>query len=87
LGALIAAFVGRNALVYAIGIFVCGIIASLLRSWNTCRVAAIAMSIVVLIARERPAWIVASHSFLEVSLGVAVALVATLVSPQRKAVT
>jgi hypothetical protein len=52
LGALIATFVGRNAVVYAVGIFVCGIVASMLRSWSTYRVAAIAMSIVVLIARE-----------------------------------
>ena len=84
LGALIATFVGGNAAVYAGGVFICGMVAAMLRSWSTYRVAAIAMSIVVLIARERPAWIVASHRFLEVSLGIAVALLATLVWPRRQ---
>jgi uncharacterized membrane protein YgaE (UPF0421/DUF939 family) len=83
LGAAIASYVGRSATVYAVGIFVCGILAAVSRSWSAYRVAAITFSIVVLISRG-PAWVFAWHRFLEVSLGIAVALVALLVSQSRK---
>ena len=33
-----------------------------------------ALTIVLLVAHQRPPWIVASHRFVEVSLGIAVAL-------------
>jgi uncharacterized membrane protein YgaE (UPF0421/DUF939 family) len=83
LGAAIASYVGRGAIVYAAGIFVCGILAAVSRSWSAYRVAAITFSIVVLISRG-PAWVFAWHRFLEVSLGIAVALGALLVSQSRK---
>jgi len=74
LGALIATFFSSNWIVYGAGIFVCGIVCSLLRVNSAYRFAAITLSIVLLIAHERPPWIVASHRFVEVSLGIAVAL-------------
>ncbi|HEY4660196.1 MAG TPA: FUSC family protein [Terriglobales bacterium] len=83
LGAVIATYVGRSALVYAVGIFVCGIFAAFSRAWSAYRVAAITFSIVVLISRG-PAWVFAWHRFLEVSLGIAVALIALLVSQPKK---
>jgi uncharacterized membrane protein YgaE (UPF0421/DUF939 family) len=83
LGAAIASYVGRGAIVYAIGIFVCGILAAFSRVWSAYRVSAITFSIVVLISRG-PAWVFAWHRFLEVSLGIAVALIALLVSQPRK---
>jgi len=83
LGAAIATYVGRTAIVYAMGIFVCGILAAASRSWSAYRVAAITFSIVVLISRG-PAWVFAWHRFLEVSLGIAVALIALLVSQRKK---
>jgi uncharacterized membrane protein YgaE (UPF0421/DUF939 family) len=58
LGAAIASYVGRSATVYAVGIFVCGILAAVSRSWSAYRVAAITFSIVVLISRG-PAWVFA----------------------------
>ncbi len=79
LGALIATFFNPNWMVYGAGIFVCGIACSLLRLAAAYRFAAITLSIVLLVAHQRPAWIVASHRFVEVSLGIAVALVVTLV--------
>ena len=82
LGATVATFVGHSAFVYAIGIFVCGVLAAALRLWSAYRVTGIAFTIVVLISRG-PAWVFAWHRFLEVSLGIAVALVATLLTPQR----
>ena len=61
---------------YGTGIFICGIVCSLLRVNSAYRFAAITLSIVLLVAHERAPWIVASHRFVEVSLGIAVALLA-----------
>jgi uncharacterized membrane protein YgaE (UPF0421/DUF939 family) len=46
------------------------------------RFAAITLSIVLLIAHTRPPWIVALHRFVEVSLGIAVALLVTVLWPE-----
>jgi uncharacterized membrane protein YgaE (UPF0421/DUF939 family) len=82
-GATVASYVGHTAIIYAAGIFICGILAAVLRAWSAYRVAAITFSIVVLISRG-PAWVFAWHRFLEVSLGIAVALIALLVSRPKK---
>ncbi len=74
LGALIATVSGPNWIVYGAGIFVCGIVCTLLRLGSAYRFAAITLTIVLLVTHQRPAWIVASHRFVEVSLGIAVAL-------------
>lgn len=85
LGALIATFFGPhwgpNWAVYGGGIFVCGILCSVLRVGSAYRFAAITLTIVLLIAHQRPPWIVAMHRFVEVSLGIGVALVVTRVWP------
>jgi len=87
LGALFATFLGQNWIVYGLGIFACGMISALLRLGAAYRFAAIAFTIVVLIAHTRPPWIVATHRFVEVSLGIAVALLVTVVwpVPQKRA--
>jgi uncharacterized membrane protein YgaE (UPF0421/DUF939 family) len=74
LGALIAAYPHQNWAVYGAGIFVCGIVSFMLRVGAAYRFAAIALSIVVLIAHNTSPWTVALHRFIEVSLGIAVAL-------------
>jgi uncharacterized membrane protein YgaE (UPF0421/DUF939 family) len=79
MGALIASFFPPNWLAYGIGIFVCGILSAVLRLDGAYRFAGIALSIVLLIAHEAPPWTIAFHRFVEVSLGIAVALVTTLV--------
>ncbi|HZR66155.1 MAG TPA: FUSC family protein [Terriglobales bacterium] len=78
LGAVFATFVGRTVAIYALGIFLCGILAAMLRAWSAYRVTAITFSIVVLISRG-PGWSFALHRFIEVSIGIAVALVAMLI--------
>jgi uncharacterized membrane protein YgaE (UPF0421/DUF939 family) len=83
LGALFANFIGRGAAVYGAGILVCGVLAAVLRAWSAYRVTAITFSIVVLISRG-PAWTFAWHRFLEVSLGIGVALAAMLISQPKK---
>jgi uncharacterized membrane protein YgaE (UPF0421/DUF939 family) len=83
LGALIATFFPSTALVYAAAVFLCGVLCALLRLRSAYRFAAITLSIILLIAHERPAWIVASHRFVEVSLGIAVALAVAQLWPNR----
>ena len=78
LGALLATFFTSNWIIYGLGIFVCGILCGLLRLGSAYRFAAITLSIVLLIAHAAPPWTVALHRFIEVSLGIAVALVVTV---------
>jgi len=79
LGALIAHFPGQNWIIYGAGIFICGIFSSMLRLGSAYRFAAIALTIVVLVGHRGSPWTVALHRFIEVSLGIAVALAMTLV--------
>jgi uncharacterized membrane protein YgaE (UPF0421/DUF939 family) len=81
LGALIASFFGPNWIVYGGGIFACGALSSLLRLGNAYRFAAITLTIVLLNTHGRPPWTVATHRFVEVSLGIAVALLVALTWP------
>lgn len=83
MGALIATFFSSSALVYALAILLCGVFCSLLRFRGAYRFAAITLSIILLIAHTSPAWIVASHRFVEVSVGIAVALGLSEVWPNR----
>jgi uncharacterized membrane protein YgaE (UPF0421/DUF939 family) len=79
LGALIPSYFPPNRIVYAAGIFVCGILSAVLRLHTAYRFAGITLTIVLLVGHGRPPWIVASHRFVEVSLGITVALLVTLV--------
>ncbi len=83
LGGLIATFLRSSVLVYATAIFSCGVLCTLLRFLGAYRFAAITVSIILLIAHTSPAWIVASHRFVEVSVGIAVALAISEVWPSR----
>ncbi|MFZ0136540.1 MAG: FUSC family protein [Candidatus Sulfotelmatobacter sp.] len=83
LGALVATFFPATALVYAVAILLCGVFCALLRLRGAYRFTAITLSIVLLVARQRPAWIVATHRFAEVSLGIAVGLGLAEVWPRR----
>jgi uncharacterized membrane protein YgaE (UPF0421/DUF939 family) len=78
LGAVLGAALGRSSpsswLVYGAGIFICGLLAHLLRLGSAYRFGAITLSIVLLISHRDPVWIVAIRRFVEVSLGIAVAL-------------
>jgi len=82
-GALIATFLPSSALVYAFAVFLCGVLCAVLRFRGAYRFAAITVSIILLVAHQRAAWIVALHRFVEVSLGVAVALAVAEVWPKR----
>ena len=80
-GAVIATFFRPSWLVYGVGIFTCGLLSAMLRVSDAYRFTAITLSIVLLIPHAREPWIVALHRFIEVSLGIAVALLVTEVWP------
>jgi uncharacterized membrane protein YgaE (UPF0421/DUF939 family) len=82
-GALTATFFSSSALVYAIAIFLSGALCWLLRLGGAYRFAAITLSIVLLVAHQHAAWIVAVHRFVEVSVGIAVALAVAQLWPSR----
>jgi uncharacterized membrane protein YgaE (UPF0421/DUF939 family) len=81
LATLIAMYFPPNWIVYGAGIFICGVACALLRLASAYRFAAITLSIVLLITHARPPWIVAMHRFVEVSLGIAVALLVSMAWP------
>ena len=84
LGAAIATFFHPTAVVYAMGILLCGWLAWSLRVGGAYRFAAITLSIILLIPRARAPWTTGWHRFLEVSLGIAVALVVATAWPMTK---
>lgn len=88
LGAAMGALIGTvfpaspaNTWVYAGAIFLAGVLCVLLRLRGAYRFAAITLSIILLIAHTNVASIVAWHRFVEVSLGIGVALVIALLWP------
>lgn len=81
---LIATYLQPGVLVFGLTIFATGLICLALRLDRTAyRFAGITEVIVMLVARERAAWIIATHRFVEVSLGIAMALLVTGVWPER----
>lgn len=84
LGAVLATFFHPTAVTYALGIIACGLLAWLLRVGGAYRFAAITLSIILLIPRARAPWVTGWHRFLEVSLGIAVALVVTTIWALKK---
>src|SRR5258708_572335 len=81
MGAVIATYWQPTWITYGVGIFMCGILCALLRISSAYRFAAITITIVLLIAHAAPPSIVPTHPFVEVSLGIAVALGITVVWP------
>jgi uncharacterized membrane protein YgaE (UPF0421/DUF939 family) len=81
LGALVASFFSSNVLAYAVAIFLSGAICVLLRLHGAHRFAAITVTIILLVPHQNRAWIVAGHRFVEVSIGIAVALALALLWP------
>jgi uncharacterized membrane protein YgaE (UPF0421/DUF939 family) len=82
-GALLSTYFGANVAVFGSSLFVLGILCSVLRVDRPAyRYAGITLIIVMLIARTQPAWIVALHRALEISVGIGVGLVLTAVWPE-----
>lgn len=80
LGALVATFFRSNWMVYGAGIFLFADCSARCCGWAAqIAFAAIRLTIVLLITHSKPPWSVALHRFVEVSLGIAVALVVSIV--------
>lgn len=77
-GAVVATYFAPNVIVYGAGILLCGILSAILRLGAAYRFAAITLSIVLLVTHAASPWVVALHRFVEVSLGIAVALLVTV---------
>jgi uncharacterized membrane protein YccC len=85
-GALTGFYAGGNTAVFAAAVFLMGLACLALRLDRTAyRFAGITLAIVTLVPRTSPAWRIATHRFIEVSIGIAVALVLTAVWPERDA--
>jgi uncharacterized membrane protein YccC len=84
-GALEANFFGANLVAFAVAIVLIGLLSIAFRLEKTAyRYASITLAIVVLIPRSNPPWNVALHRFIEVSVGIIVALAVVAVWPERK---
>jgi uncharacterized membrane protein YgaE (UPF0421/DUF939 family) len=85
IGALEANFFGANLVAFAIAIVLLGLLSILFRLEKTAyRYASITLAIIVLIPRVAPAWIIALHRFLEVSVGIIVALAIVALWPEHQ---
>ncbi len=85
MGALVATYAGPNVAVFGAGVFVMRVICAALRIERSAfRYAGITLAIVLLVARTQPAWIIAIHRFIEISVGIAVGLILTAVWPESK---
>ncbi len=84
-GALLVSSVGSTVLVFGAGVFVLGLACAALHLERTAyRFASVTLAIVMLVARQEPAWIGAAHRFIEVAIGIAVGLGMALVWPDRR---
>jgi uncharacterized membrane protein YccC len=78
-GAIVATYLGHTLLVFAMSVFVLGLICAAAHLERSAyRFGGIALTIVLLLPRKDPAWQVAFHRFAEVSIGIGVALLMTL---------
>jgi uncharacterized membrane protein YccC len=84
-GAGAAAYLGPRVLVYGASIFLLGLLCAVTRSDRSAyRFGGIALTIVFLVPRNSSAWQVAFHRSSEVSIGIVVALILTLIWPERE---
>ena len=84
-GALEANFFGANLVAFALAIVLIGLLAIPFRLEKTAyRYASITLAIIVLIPRSSPAWTIALHRFLEVSVGITVALAVVALWPEQQ---
>ena len=85
-GALLATYEGSNFAIYGVGILLCGVVCALFGAERSAfRYAGITLTIVLLVAHSAPAWVVAVHRFIEISIGIVVGLLITAAWPEAQA--
>jgi uncharacterized membrane protein YccC len=84
-GALEANYFGPNLIAFALAIFLIGALSIAFRLEKTAyRYASITLAIIVLIPRSAPPWTIALHRFIEVSVGIIVALAVVALWPEHQ---
>jgi len=86
-GGLLASYFGGNLIAFAVAMVGSGLICLGLHLDRTAyRFAGITLAIIMLVGRPQSAWIIAAHRFVEVSLGIAVALVIAAAWPEKQSI-
>ena len=84
-GGLLASCPEPRIIVFVAGIFALGLICAILRlDQSAYRFAGITLAIVTLVARGEAPFVIAFHRFVEVSIGIAVALALSALWPERE---
>ena len=84
-GALEANYFGVNLFAFAVAIFLVGLLSIASRLEKTAyHYASITLTIIILIPRSAAPWIVALHRFIEVSVGIIVALAVVALWPKHR---
>jgi uncharacterized membrane protein YgaE (UPF0421/DUF939 family) len=85
LAAIEATLFGANLIAFAVAIFLLGLVSLVLRLERVgYSYAGITLAIIVLIPRPEAPWIAAAHRFMEVSLGILVALAVVVIWEERQ---
>lgn len=84
-GAIVASHFGPGMLVFGISVFILGILSAAVHSDRSAyRLAGVTVVMVLLVPRTGPASQIALHRFSEVCIGIGVALVLTVVWPEKE---
>ena len=84
-GGFAAAYFPGNAFVFGIAVFLMGVLCAGFRVERSAyRYASVAVAIIMLVPRANKAWVIAIHRFVEVSIGIAIALAITAAWPERR---
>ncbi|PYT64558.1 MAG: hypothetical protein DMG35_00015 [Acidobacteria bacterium] len=84
-GAIAASYFGAQALVFTASVFILGLLSAFVRSDQSAyRFGGVTLAIVMMVPRTGPAWQIAFRRFAEVSIGIAVALILTVVWPEKE---
>jgi uncharacterized membrane protein YccC len=83
--AILATYVAPNVAIYGLALFLLGLVCAAVRSdRNAYRFGGVALTIVLMVPRTGPAWQVGLHRFAEVTIGIAVALIMTVVWQEKE---
>jgi uncharacterized membrane protein YccC len=84
-GAIVAIKIGPNIFAFGAAVLILGLLCALVGSDRTAyRFGGVTLAIVLLVPRTNSAWDMAFHRFAEVSIGIGVALVMTVVWPESE---
>jgi uncharacterized membrane protein YccC len=83
--AVLATYFAPRAAIYGAALFILGLLCAAVRSdRNAYRFGGVALTMVLLVPRTGPAWQAGLHRFAEVTIGILVALVMTVVWPEKE---